>query len=130
MVIFRENSEDIYAGIEMGRGSPRRKRSSTFCRRDGRHQDPFPRILGHRRQAGVREGTERLVRKAIRYAIDNDRDSVTLVHKGNIMKFTEGAFKDWGYELAKEEFGADEIDGGPWCSSRIPRPAARSSSRT
>jgi len=67
------------------------------------------------------EGTKRLVRAAIRYAIDNDRDSVTLVHKGNIMKFTEGAFKDWGYELAKEEFGAVEIDGGPWCSFKSPK---------
>ena len=85
----------------------------------------FPADLRHRHQAGSREGTERLVRKAIQYAIDNDRKSVTLVHKGNIMKFTEGGFRDWGYALAQREFGAQPIDGGPWMQAQEPEDRAR-----
>jgi len=116
MVIFRENSEDIYAGIEWPAGSPEVKKVIDFLQTEmGVTKIRFPETSGIGVKPVSREGTQRLVRKAIQYAIDNDRDSVTLVHKGNIMKFTEGAFKEWGYELAKSEFGASEIDGGPWC---------------
>lgn len=122
MVIFRENSEDIYAGIEFEAGSAEVKKVIDFLQNDmGVTKIRFPGTSGIGIKPVSAEGTKRLVRAAIRYAIDNDRDSVTLVHKGNIMKFTEGAFKDWGYELAKEDFGAVEIDGGPWCSFKSPK---------
>jgi isocitrate dehydrogenase len=121
MVIFRENSEDIYAGIEWAAGSPEASKIVDFLQNEmGVNKIRFPGSSGIGIKPVSEEGTKRLVRKAIRYVIDNDRDSLTLVHKGNIMKFTEGAFKDWGYELAKEEFGATELDGGPWCSFKNP----------
>ncbi|MEN8175961.1 MAG: NADP-dependent isocitrate dehydrogenase [Pseudomonadota bacterium] len=121
MVIFRENSEDIYAGVEWQAGSDDVKKVVDFLRNDmGVSKIRFPDTSGIGVKPVSSEGTKRLVRKALQYAIDNDRPSVTLVHKGNIMKFTEGAFKEWGYELAREEFGAVEIDGGPWCSFRNP----------
>ena len=122
MVIFRENSEDIYAGIEWQEGSAAAKKVIDFLRNEmGVTKIRFPESSGIGIKPVSREGTERLVRKAIQYAIDNDRPSVTLVHKGNIMKFTEGAFKQWGYELAQSEFGATEIDGGPWCRFTSPK---------
>jgi isocitrate dehydrogenase len=122
MVIFRENSEDIYAGIEWAEGSEDVKKVIHFLQTEmGVTKIRFPESSGIGIKPVSREGTQRLVRKAIQYAIDNDRPSVTLVHKGNIMKFTEGAFKEWGYELAKSEFGAQEIDGGPWCSFKNPK---------
>jgi len=122
MVIFRENSEDIYAGVEWASGTPEAKKVIDFLINEmGVTKIRFPESSGIGVKPVSREGTERLVRKAIQYAIDNDRKSVTLVHKGNIMKFTEGAFKDWGYELAKNEFGATELDGGPWCTLVNPR---------
>jgi len=122
MVIFRENSEDIYAGIEWAAGSDEAKKVIAFLQQEmGVTKIRFPGTSGIGIKPVSEEGTRRLVRKAIQYAIDNDRDSVTLVHKGNIMKFTEGAFKNWGYELAKQEFGAQEIDGGPWCSFKNPK---------
>ena len=122
MVIFRENSEDIYAGIEWKAGTPEVKKVIDFLQSEmGVNKIRFPETSGSGIKPVSEEGTKRLVRKAIQYAIDQDRDSVTLVHKGNIMKFTEGAFKEWGYELAKEEFGATEIDGGPWCSFKNPK---------
>jgi isocitrate dehydrogenase len=122
MVIFRENSEDIYAGIEWEAGSAEVKRVVEFLREEmGVNKIRFPETSGIGIKPVSEEGTKRLVRKAIQYAIDNERPSVTLVHKGNIMKFTEGAFKNWGYELAKEEFGAEEIGGGPWCSLKNPK---------
>lgn len=122
MVIFRENSEDIYAGIEWAAGTPEVRKVVEFLQKEmGVTKIRFPDTCGIGVKPVSEEGTKRLVRKAIQYAIDNDRDSVTLVHKGNIMKFTEGAFKSWGYELAKEEFGAEEIDGGPWCSFKNPK---------
>ncbi|HQU16409.1 MAG: NADP-dependent isocitrate dehydrogenase [Chromatiales bacterium 21-64-14] len=115
MVIFRENSEDIYAGIEWAAGSPEAQRLIEFLQRDlGVTQIRFPETSGIGIKPVSRDGTRRLVRKALQYAVDNHCPSVTLVHKGNIMKFTEGAFKNWGYELAREEFGARELDGGPW----------------
>ncbi len=121
MVIFRENSEDIYAGIEWKAGTPEAKKVIDFLMNEmGVDKIRFPETSGIGIKPVSEEGTKRLVRKAIQYAIDQDRDSVTLVHKGNIMKFTEGAFKEWGYELAKEEFGAKKIDGGPWCSFKNP----------
>jgi isocitrate dehydrogenase len=121
MVIFRENSEDIYAGIEWASGSPEAKQVIDFLQQQmGVTKIRFPETSGIGIKPVSSDGTKRLVRKAIQYAIDNDRPSVTLVHKGNIMKFTEGAFKEWGYELAKEEFGAVEIGGGPWCSFKNP----------
>ncbi len=121
MVIFRENSEDIYAGIEWEAGTPEARKVIDFLQREmGVTKIRFPESSGLGVKPVSREGTQRLVRKAIQYAIDNGRKSVTLVHKGNIMKFTEGAFKNWGYELAKEEFGAVEIDGGPWCRIKNP----------
>ncbi|MFO8151873.1 NADP-dependent isocitrate dehydrogenase [Thioalkalivibrio sp.] len=122
MVIFRENSEDIYAGIEYEAGTAEARKVIDFLQDEmGVTKIRFPDTAGIGVKPVSSEGTKRLVRKAIQYAIDNDRPSVTLVHKGNIMKFTEGAFKSWGYELAREEFGAEEIDGGPWCSFRNPR---------
>ncbi len=121
MVIFRENSEDIYAGIEWEAGTTEVKKVIDFLQKEmGVTKIRFPDSAGIGVKPVSREGTQRLVRKAIRYAIDNDRDSVTLVHKGNIMKYTEGAFKTWGYELARQEFGAVEIDGGPWCRMQNP----------
>ncbi len=122
MVIFRENSEDIYAGIEWAAGTPEVRKVIDFLQREmGVKKIRFPGTSGIGVKPVSSEGTKRLVRKAFRYAMDNDRPSVTLVHKGNIMKFTEGAFKSWGYELAKEELGATEIDGGPWCRFKNPR---------
>jgi len=121
MVIFRENSEDIYAGIEWQAGTEEANRIIHFLQTEmGVTKIRFPATSGIGIKPVSAEGTKRLVRKALQYAIDQDRDSVTLVHKGNIMKFTEGAFKNWGYELAREEFGAQEIDGGPWCSFSNP----------
>lgn len=121
MVIFRENSEDIYAGIEFEEGTPEVKKIIKFLQDEmGVTKIRFPGSSGIGIKPVSAEGTKRLVRKALQYAIDNHRPSVTLVHKGNIMKFTEGAFKNWGYELAREEFGAVEIDGGPWCSFKNP----------
>ena len=122
MVIFRENSEDIYAGIEWPAESDGAKKLIDFLINEmGVTKIRFPKTSGIGIKPVSREGTERLVRKAIQYAIDNDRPSMTLVHKGNIQKFTEGAFADWGYDLAKREFGAEPIDGGPWCSFKNPR---------
>jgi len=121
MVIFRENSEDIYAGIEWAAGTAEVKKVITFLQEEmGVTKIRFPETSGIGIKPVSSEGTKRLVRKAIQYAIDNGRDTVTLVHKGNIMKFTEGAFKEWGYQLAREEFGATEIGGGPWCSFKNP----------
>ena len=115
MVIFRENSEDIYAGIEWEAGSENVKKVINFLVTDmAVTKIRFPETSAIGIKPVSREGTERLVRKAIQYSIDNGRRSVTLVHKGNIMKFTEGAFKNWGYELAAREFGATPLDGGPW----------------
>jgi len=122
MVIFRENSEDIYAGVEWPAGSESARKVIDFLQREmGVTKIRFPGTSGIGVKPVSSEGTSRLVRKAIRYAIDNGRDSVTLVHKGNIMKFTEGAFKSWGYELAKTEFGAAEIGVGPWCRLTNPK---------
>jgi isocitrate dehydrogenase len=122
MVIFRENSEDIYAGIEWAAESPEAKKVIEFLTRDmGVRKIRFPETSAIGVKPVSREGTERLVRKAIQYAIDNDKPSVTIVHKGNIMKYTEGGFRDWGYALAQREFGAELIDGGPWCKFRNPR---------
>jgi isocitrate dehydrogenase len=122
MVIFRENTEDIYAGIEWPAESEEARKVIRFLQEEmGVDSIRFPQSSGIGVKPVSREGTERLVRKAIQYAIDNDRESVSLVHKGNIMKYTEGAFRTWGYELAKREFGAEEIDGGPWCRITNPR---------
>jgi len=122
MVIFRENSEDIYAGIEWQEGSEGVKKVIDFLIKEmGVKKIRFPQTSGIGIKPVSREGTERLVRKAIQYAIDNDKPSVTIVHKGNIMKYTEGGFRDWGYELAQKEFGAQLIDGGPWCSFKNPK---------
>ncbi|MFZ9111263.1 MAG: NADP-dependent isocitrate dehydrogenase [Burkholderiaceae bacterium] len=122
MVIFRENSEDIYAGIEYAAESPEAKKLIQILINDfGVKKIRFPETSGIGIKPVSREGTERLVRKALRYAIDNDKPSVTLVHKGNIMKYTEGGFRDWGYELAQREFGANPIDGGPWCEFKNPK---------
>ncbi|WP_299943498.1 NADP-dependent isocitrate dehydrogenase [uncultured Microbulbifer sp.] len=122
MVIFRENSEDIYAGIEWKADSDEAKKVIQFLQEDmGVKKIRFPEHCGIGVKPVSAEGTKRLVRKAIQYAIDQDRDSVTLVHKGNIMKFTEGAFADWGYELARDEFGAQPLDGGPWHSFKSPK---------
>ncbi|WP_066964484.1 NADP-dependent isocitrate dehydrogenase [Microbulbifer sp. Q7] len=121
MVIFRENSEDIYAGIEWKAGTDEAKKVVKFLQEEmGVKKIRFPQEVGIGVKPVSEEGTKRLVRKALQYTIDQDRDSLTLVHKGNIMKFTEGAFADWGYELAREEFGAQPIDGGPWCSFKNP----------
>ncbi len=122
MVIFRENSEDIYAGIEYKEGTPEAKKLIDFLQNEmGATKIRFPETSGIGIKPVSAEGTKRLVRKAIQYTIDQDLPSVTIVHKGNIMKFTEGAFADWGYELAREEFGATPIDGGPWCSFKNPK---------
>ena len=116
MIIFRENTEDIYAGIEWEAGTPEVKQVIAFLQQQmGVSKIRFPESSAIGIKPVSVEGSERLIRAAIQYAIDNGRSSVTLVHKGNIMKFTEGGFKKWGYELAKREFGAVEIDGGPWC---------------
>ncbi|WP_026959991.1 NADP-dependent isocitrate dehydrogenase [Aliagarivorans taiwanensis] len=121
MVIFRENSEDIYAGIEWQAGTPEADKVIDFLQSEmGVNKIRFPQECGIGVKPVSKAGTERLVRAAIEYAIANDRDSVTLVHKGNIMKFTEGSFKDWGYELAQQEFGAELLDGGPWCKLTNP----------
>ena len=117
MVIFRENSEDVYAGIEWEAGSPEVGKLIDFLQNEmGVDKIRFPDTSGLGIKPISEQGTSRIVRAAIKYAIENDRGSVTLVHKGNIMKFTEGGFRDWGYGIAKTEFGASEIDGGPWCS--------------
>ena len=121
MVIFRENSEDIYAGVEWAAGSPEADKLIKFLQDEyGVTKIRFPQECGIGIKPVSKEGTQRLMRRAIQYTIDQDLPSVTLVHKGNIMKFTEGAFKDWGYELAREEFGAELLDGGPWCSFKNP----------
>ncbi|WP_348548928.1 NADP-dependent isocitrate dehydrogenase [Psychrobacter sp. KFRI-CH2-11] len=122
MVIFRENSEDIYAGIEWKAGSDEAKKVIKFLKEEmGVTKIRFDDNCGIGIKPVSKEGSQRLVRKAIQYAIDNDLPSVTLVHKGNIMKFTEGAFKDWGYELAAERFGAELLDGGPWMTMKNPK---------
>ncbi|PXX32206.1 MULTISPECIES: NADP-dependent isocitrate dehydrogenase [Burkholderia] len=122
MVIFRENSEDIYAGIEWAAGSEQAKKVIKFLQDEmGVKKIRFPETSGIGVKPVSTEGTERLVRKAIQYAIDNDRKSVTLVHKGNIMKFTEGLFRDAGYALAQKEFGGELIDGGPWMRVKNPK---------
>ena len=121
MVIFRENSEDIYAGIEFPQGSKEVKQVIEFLQKEmGATKIRFPETSGIGIKPVSIEGTSRLVRAAIQYAIDNHKPSVTIVHKGNIMKFTEGLFRDCAYQLAKDEFGAKEIDGGPWCSFTNP----------
>ncbi|NBS96575.1 MAG: NADP-dependent isocitrate dehydrogenase [Betaproteobacteria bacterium] len=122
MVIFRENSEDIYAGIEYQHDDEKAKRLIAFLQNElGVKKIRFPNTSGIGIKPVSIEGTERLVRKAIQYAIDNDKSSVTLVHKGNIMKYTEGLFRDAGYALAQREFHAQPIDGGPWCSFKNPK---------
>ena len=122
MVIFRENTEDIYAGIEWEAESAGARRVISFLQEElGIRKIRFPDTSGIGIKPVSREGTERLVRRAIQYAIDNGRRSVTLVHKGNIMKFTEGAFRDWGYALAEREFGAEPLDGGPWMTLPSPK---------
>ena len=122
MVIFRENTEDIYAGIEWEAESDKCKKVVSFLQNEmGVNKIRFPETSGIGIKPVSKQGTQRLVRAAIQYAIDNDKPSVTLVHKGNIMKFTEGGFRDWGYELAQKEFGAQPIDGGPWCSFKNPK---------
>jgi isocitrate dehydrogenase len=122
MVIFRENSEDIYAGIEYEAESEKAKKLIRFLIDElGVKKIRFPDTSGIGIKPVSREGTERLVRKAIQYAIDNDKPNVTIVHKGNIMKYTEGGFRDWAYALAQKEFGAQLIDGGPWCQFTNPK---------
>ncbi len=122
MIIFRENSEDVYAGIEWEAGSDGVKKLIDFLVNEmGVDKIRFPNTSGIGIKPISQEGTSRIVRAAIKYAIDNDKDSVTLVHKGNIMKFTEGGFRDWGYQIAKDEFGAKELDGGPWCTLQNPK---------
>jgi isocitrate dehydrogenase len=121
MVIYRENTEDIYAGIEWSAESEPAKKLIKFLQDEmGVKKIRFPNTSGIGIKPVSREGTERLVRAAIKYAIANDRKSVTIVHKGNIMKYTEGGFRDWAYALAQKEFGAKLIDGGPWCSFKNP----------
>ena len=122
MVIFRENAEDIYAGIEWAEGTPEVKKVIDFLINEMKVKKiRFPATSAIGIKPVSREGSERLIRKAFQYAIDNKRKSVTLVHKGNIQKFTEGAFRDWGYALAQREFGAKLIDGGPWASYKNPK---------
>ena len=122
MVIFRENSEDIYAGIEWAAESEGAKKVIDFLiKQMAVKKIRFPATSGIGIKPVSREGTERLVRKSMQYAIDNDKPSVTLVHKGNIMKYTEGGFRDWGYGLAQKEFGAQLLDGGPWMSFKNPK---------
>jgi isocitrate dehydrogenase len=121
MVIFRENSEDIYAGVEWKAGSPEAEKVIKFLTEEmGVKKIRFTENCGIGIKPVSLEGTKRLVRKALQYAVDNDRGSVTIVHKGNIMKFTEGAFKEWGYEVARDEFGAELLDGGPWMQFKNP----------
>ena len=122
MVIFRENTEDIYVGIEwMGETADAKKVINFLQDEMGVNKIRFPETSSIGVKPVSREGTERLTRAAIQYAIDNDRSSVTIVHKGNIMKFTEGGFRDWSYALAKNEFGATEIGAGPWCEFKNPK---------
>ncbi len=122
MIIFRENSEDVYAGIEWEAGTPEVRKLIEFLQNEmGVDKIRFPETSGIGIKPISSEGTGRIVRAAIMYAIDNDKDSVTLVHKGNIMKFTEGGFRDWGYKLAREEFGAELLEGGPWCTFKNPK---------
>ena len=121
MIIFREKSEDVYAGIEWEAGSKEVAKVIEFLQNEmGVEKIRFPDTSGIGIKPISKEGTARIVRAAIQYAIDNDKPSVTIVHKGNIMKFTEGGFRDWGYQLAKDEFGAVELDGGPWCTMKNP----------
>ncbi|MGE0350209.1 NADP-dependent isocitrate dehydrogenase [Hydrogenophaga sp.] len=122
MVIFRENSEDIYAGIEYEAGSDQARKLIRFLTEEmGVTRIRFPDTSGIGVKPVSREGTERLMRKAIQYAIDHDKPNVTIVHKGNIMKYTEGSFRDWAYALARKEFGATLVDDGPWCQFRNPK---------
>ena len=122
MIIFRENSEDVYAGIEWEAGTDGVAKLINFLQNEmGVDKIRFPNTSGIGIKPISREGTARIVRAALQYAVDNDKNSVTLVHKGNIMKFTEGGFRDWGYQLAKDEFGAVELDGGPWCTFKNPK---------
>ena len=122
MIIFRENSEDVYAGIEWEAGSEGVKKVIDFLQNEmGVDKIRFPNTSGIGIKPISQEGTARIVRAAIHYAIENDKESLTLVHKGNIMKFTEGGFRDWGYDIAKNEFGAVELDGGPWCTLENPK---------
>ena len=122
MIIFRENSEDVYAGIEWEAGTPEVRKLIEFLQNEmGVDKIRFPETSGIGIKPISSEGTGRIVRAAIKYAIDNDKDSVTLVHKGNIMKFTEGGFRDWGYRLARDEFGAELLEGGPWCTFKNPK---------
>lgn len=122
MVIFRENTEDIYAGIEWSSLSEGAEKLLAFLQEQmGVSRIRFPKSSGFGIKPISQEGSERLIRKALQYAVDNDRTSVTLVHKGNIMKFTEGAFRDWGYALAQREFGAQQIGNGPWCQFTNPK---------
>jgi isocitrate dehydrogenase len=126
MIIFRENSEDIYAGIEYQANSPEATKVVDFLINEmGATKIRFPQGVGIGIKPVSEEGSKRLIRRAIQYAIDQDLPSVTLVHKGNIMKFTEGAFRDWGYELAMEEFGGELLDGGPWVAVRNPNNGAK-----
>ncbi len=121
MVIYRENSEDIYAGVEFKAGTAEADKVIKFLQDEmGATKIRFPQECGVGIKPVSEKGTKRLVRAAIQYTVDNDRDSMTLVHKGNIMKFTEGAFRDWGYELAQEEFGGQLVDGGPWVEIKNP----------
>ena len=121
MIIFRENSEDVYAGIEWEAGTEGVAKVIDFLQNEmGVDKIRFPNTSGIGIKPISQEGTAIIVRAALKYAVDNDKDTVTLVHKGNIMKFTEGGFRDWGYELAKQEFGATELDGGPWCTMKNP----------
>lgn len=121
MVIFRENSEDIYAGVEWKAGTPEAEKIIRFLVEEmGVKKIRFTENCGIGIKPVSQEGTKRLVRKALQYAVSNDRSSVTIVHKGNIMKFTEGAFKEWGYEVARDEFGAELLDGGPWMQFKNP----------
>ncbi len=122
MVIFRENSEDIYAGVEFKAGSAEAKKVIKFLQEEmGVTKIRFTDMCGIGVKPVSEAGTKRLVQKALQYAVDNDRKSVTIVHKGNIMKFTEGAFKEWGYEVARDEFGAELLDGGPWMKFKNPK---------
>ena len=122
MVIFRENTEDIYAGIEWAADSKEADKLIAYLQKEmGVQKIRFTEHCGIGIKPVSRDGSKRLIRQALKYVVDNDRGSLTLVHKGNIMKFTEGAFKDWGYELARQEFGATPLDGGPWHSFKNPR---------
>jgi isocitrate dehydrogenase len=122
MTIFRENSEDIYAGIEWKAGSPEANKVIKFLKEEmGVTKIRFDQDCGIGVKPVSKEGTKRLARKALQYVVDNDRDSLTIVHKGNIMKFTEGAFKEWAYEIAADEFGATLLDGGPWMQFKNPK---------